>query len=59
MKDMYDWKILAYFFYMVLSYSRIGFVYFSLDTFQTQTAIYTQKYAFRYFVGQTKTILYD
>lgn len=59
MKDMYDRNLWVYFFCMVLSYSRMRFVYFSREPFRTQTAIDAHKYAFRYFGGRTQTILYD
>ena len=59
MKDMYDRIVRVYFFCMVLSYSRMRFVYFSREPFRTKTAIEAHKYAFRYFGGRTQTILYD
>ena len=59
MKDMYDRYVRVYFFCMVLSYSRMRFVYFSRDPFRTKTAIEAHQYAFRYFGGRTQTILYD
>lgn len=59
MKDMYDRNLWVYFFCMVLSYSRMRFVYFSREPFRTQTAIDAHKYAFRYFGGRTQTTLYD
>lgn len=59
MKDMYDRHVRVYFFCMVLSYSRMRFVYFSRDPFRTKTAIEAHQYAFRYFGGRTQTILYD
>ena len=59
MKDMYDRNIRVYFFCMVLSYSRMRFVYFSREPFCTKTAVDAHKYAFRYFGGRTQTILYD
>ena len=59
MKDMYDRHIKVYFFCMVLSYSRMRFVYFSREPFTTRTAIQAHQYAFRYFGGRTQTILYD
>lgn len=59
MKDMYDRNIRVYFFCMVLSYSRMRFVYFSREPFCTKTAVDAHKFAFRYFGGRTQTILYD
>lgn len=59
MKDMYDRYVRVYFFCMVLSYSRMRFVYFSREPFRTKTAIEAHYYAFRFFGGRTQTILYD
>ncbi len=59
MKDMYDRNLVLYFFCMVLSYSRMRFVYFSREPFKTKTAIAAHNMAFRYFGGRTETILYD
>ena len=59
MLDMYHRQIRVYFFCMVLSYSRMHFVYFSSDPFTTETAIKAHEYAFRYFGGRTQTIMYD
>lgn len=59
MKDMYDRNLVIYFFCMVLSYSRMRFVYFSREPFKTKTAIAAHNMAFRYFGGRTETILYD
>lgn len=59
MKDMYDRHVRVYFFCMVLSYSRMRFVYFSREPFRTKTAIEAHKFAFRFFGGRTQTILYD
>lgn len=43
MKDMYDNIVRVYFFCMVLSYSRMRFVYFSRDPFKTKTAVEAHK----------------
>ena len=59
MKDMYDRNLVIYFFCMVLSYSRMRFVYFSREPFKTKTAVIAHNMAFRYFGGRTETILYD
>lgn len=59
MKDMYGRLIRVYFFCMVLSFSRMKFVYFSPVPFTTATAITAHEFAFRYFGGRTQTILYD
>lgn len=59
LKDMYGKIVRVYFFCMVLSYSRMKFVYFSSEPFNTDRAIKAHDYAFRYFGGRTQTILYD
>ena len=59
MKDMYGRIVRVYFFCMVLSYSRMRFVYFQNQPFTTETAINAHEYAFRYFGGRTKSIMYD
>lgn len=59
MLDMYGRQIRVYFFCMVLSYSRMHFVYFSAEPFNTGTAIKAHECAFRYFGGRTQTIMYD
>ena len=59
MKDMYDRTTRVYFFCMVLSYSRMHFVYFHPEPFTTETAIRAHEYAFRYFGGRPQTIMYD
>ena len=57
--DMYGRTVRVYFFCMILSYSRMKFVYFSNEPFTTRTAIKAHDYAFRYFGGRTQTIMYD
>jgi transposase len=59
LKDMYGRTVRVYFFCMVLSYSRMKFVYFSPDPFTTKTAIKAHNYAFQYYGGRPQTILYD
>jgi len=59
LKDMYGRIVRVYFFCMVLSYSRMKFVYFSPEPFTTETAIKAHNYAFQYFGGRPQTILYD
>jgi transposase len=59
LKDMYGHIVRVYFFCMVLSYSRMKFVYFSPDPFTTKTAIKAHNYAFQFFGGRPQTILYD
>lgn len=58
-KDMYGKIVRIYFFCMVLSYSRMHFVYFHPEPFTTETAIRAHEYAFRYFGGRPQTIMYD
>ena len=45
MKDMFDRNSRMYFFCMVLSYSRMRFVYFSREPFRTKTAVDAHKFA--------------
>ena len=59
MLDMYNRRVRVYFFCMVLSFSRMHFVYFSAEPFTTETAIKAHEYAFRYFGGRTQTVMYD
>lgn len=59
MKNMYGNNVKIYFFVMILTYSRMKFVYFSPQPFTTWTAIEAHEYAFKYFGGRTKIILYD
>ena len=59
MKDMYGKQMRVYFFCMVLSYSRMHYVYFSREPFATQTAIEAHEFAFQYFGGRTQMIAYD
>lgn len=59
MMSMYGNKVRVYFFCMVMSYSRMHFVYFSPEPFTTKSAIEAHDYAFRYFGGRPQTIMYD
>lgn len=59
MRNMYGKETRVYFFCMILSYSRMKYVYFSPDPFTTQTAIEAHKYAFKYFGGRPQVIVYD
>jgi len=59
MKTMYDTNIKVYFFCMVLSHSSMRFVHFEPEPFTTATAIKAHEYAFQYFGGRTRTIMYD
>lgn len=49
----------VYFFVMVLSFSRMKYVYFSSIPFTSLSFIQAHDYAFRYFGGRCKTIRYD
>ena len=59
MKDMYGKTVRVYFFCMVLTYSRMHYVFFSREPFTTQTAIQAHEYAFQYFGGRTQMLVYD
>jgi len=59
MKTMYGTNVKVYFFCMVLSHSSMRFIYFQPDPFTTETAIKAHEFAFKFFGGRTRTILYD
>lgn len=59
LRSMYDREVRVYFFVMILSYSRMKFVYFQSKPFTTKTAIEAHQLAFAYFNGRTQTIMYD
>jgi len=59
MRTMYGTNVKVYFFCMVLSYSNFRFVHFEPEPFTTKTAIKAHDFAFQYFAGRPKTILYD
>jgi len=59
MKTMYGNNVKVYFFCMVLSYSNFRFVHFEPKPFTTKTAVKAHDFAFQYFAGRPKTILYD
>lgn len=59
MRSMYGNNVRVYFFCMVLSYSRMKFVYFSIDPFTAKKVIEAHDYAFRYFGGRPQMIVYD
>lgn len=59
MKDFDGEKVKVYFFAMVLSYSRIKYVYFSIEPFSATLFCYAHDRAFRYFGGRPKEIWYD
>ena len=59
LKNMYGHNVKVYLFVMILTYSRMKFVYFSSEPFTTKIAIEAHEYAFKYFGGRTQTILYD
>ncbi len=54
-----DKRVKIYFFCMVLSRSRMKFVYFQNQPFTAKTAVYAHELAFEYFEGIAKEILYD
>lgn len=57
--DMYGINRRVYFFVMVLKYSKLMYVYFSSEPFTTIKSIEAHKYAFRFFGGYPKNIVYD
>lgn len=59
MKSMYGNNARVYFFCMVLSYSRMRFVYFSPEPFDAERTIEAHRYAFKYFGGRPQMIVYD
>ncbi|MBQ8426544.1 MAG: transposase family protein [Clostridia bacterium] len=59
MLNMYGLPVKVYFFCMVLSYSRMKFVYFSPDPFDALHTAYAHEKAFKYYGGRPKQILYD
>ena len=59
MKSMYGNNIRVYFFCMVLSYSRMKFVYFSPEPFDAEKTIEAHMFAFKYFGGRPQMIVYD
>ena len=59
LKTMYGTTIKVYFFCMVLNYSNYRFFYFEPKPFTTETAIRAHNYAFKFFGGRPKRIMYD
>ena len=59
MKTMYGTNVKVYFFCMVISHSNFRFVHFEPKPFTTKAAIKAHNFAFQYFGGRPKTILYD
>ena len=59
MKTMYGHNKIVYFFCMIMSFSRMKFVYFSPDSFTTKTAVIAHTYAFKFFGGRPQSLLYD
>ena len=59
MPNMYGSVNRVYFFCMVLSYSRMKYVYFLSEPFDSLAFAYAHELAFKYFDGRPKTILYD
>ncbi|MGL6177917.1 MAG: DDE-type integrase/transposase/recombinase, partial [Tannerellaceae bacterium] len=57
--NMYGHNVRVYFFCMIMSYSKMKFVYFVSEPFTTKTAIEAHDHAFKYFGGVPKTIIYD
>ncbi len=59
MKDLNGNSTKVYFFVMVLSYSRMKYVYFSPVPFDSLRFCYAHDRAFRYFGGMPRQIMYD
>lgn len=59
MKTSFNNNIRIYFFCMTLSYSRMKYAYFSVDSFDAKTTIDAHINAFRYFGGRPQMIVYD
>lgn len=59
MKTMYGNNIRVYFFVMMLSFSRMKFVYFSVESFTAKKVIEAHNYAFKYFGGRPQSVVYD
>ena len=59
MKSMYGNNVRVYFFCMVLSFSRMKFVYFSPEPFDAASTINAHLYAFKYFGGRPQMLVYD
>lgn len=57
--DMYGNSIKVYFVAFILSYSRMRFCYFSNLPVTTQILIKAHEFAFKYFGGATKILMYD
>lgn len=59
MKDINGKQTKVYFFCMVLSYSRMKYVYLSAVPFDSLRFCYAHDRAFRYFGGRPRQIMYD
>jgi len=59
MRTMYGTWVKVYFACFVLSYSNFRYIHFEPNPFSTDTAITAHNFAFKYFGGRTKKILYD
>ena len=59
LKDMYGGEVKIFFFCMLLSFSRMKFVYLSAEPFTTNRFIYAHEKAFKYFGGRPEIIMYD
>ena len=57
--DIYGNKVKVYFFCMILSFSRMKYVYFSCESFDSIRFVYAHELAFQYFRGRTIIIMYD
>jgi len=59
LRDMYGGEVKVFFFCMVLSFSRMKFVYFSAEPFTTNHFLYAHEKVFKYFGGRPEIIMYD
>ncbi|MCL2228421.1 MAG: DDE-type integrase/transposase/recombinase [Firmicutes bacterium] len=59
MKTAYGTNVKVYLFCMVLSHSSMRFIHFEPNPFTTATAIKAHEYAFQFFGGITRSIMYD
>lgn len=59
LRTMYGTWVKAYFACFVLSYSNFRYIHFEPKPFTADSAIAAHNYAFKYFDGRTKRIMYD
>lgn len=59
LKSVNGYKIKVYFFAMVLSYSRMKYVFFITRPFTSRLFCYAHERAFEYFGGRPEILMYD